>query len=324
MSVRTLSYGAAIREALEEELRRDPSVVLYGEDVAVYGGIFGVLRGLGEQFGERVFDTPIAENLIAGMAVGAALRGLRPVAELQFADFVLCAADELFLKAGAWRYAHDGAFRLPLVVRTPSGGYGFGPEHSQCPEAYVMHTPGLRIAVPSTAADAKGLLKTAIRCDDPVIVFEHKLLYPVEGPVPEGDHTTPFGRAQLRRRGDAVTIVAWQDMLRRALVAADELAAEGIEVEILDPVTLNPFDWETLLDSVRRTGSCIVVEEAFRTLGVGAEIGARLMEEAFGDLDRPFVRLAIPDVPVPTAQHLVESLVPDASDIATAVRELVG
>jgi len=178
--------------------------------------------------------------------------------------------------------------------------------------------------VPGTPADAKGLLKTAVRCDDPVIVFEHKLLYPVEGPVPEGDHTTPFGCAQLRRRGDAVTIVAWQDMLRRALVAADELAAEGIEVEILDPVTLNPFDWETLLDSVRRTGSCIVVEEAFRTLGVGAEIGARLMEEAFGDLDRPFVRLAIPDVPVPTAQHLVESLVPDASDIATAVRELVG
>lgn len=322
--MRTLNYGEAIREALEEELARDPRVVLYGEDVALHGGIFGVLGGLSAKFGERVFDTPIAENLIAGMAVGAAMRGLRPVAELQFADFVLCAADEIFLKAGAWRYTHDGAFRLPLVIRTPSGGYGFGPEHSQCPEAYVMHTPGLRVAVPSTPADVKGLLKSAVRSDDPVVLFEHKLLYPVTGEVPEGEHLVPFGRAAVRRRGDALTIVAWQDMLRRTLAAAEELAADGIEVEVIDPLTLNPFDWDTLLESVRRTGGCMVVEEAYRTLGVGAEIGARLMEEAFGYLDKPFVRLAIPDVPVPTAPHLVATLVPDTAAIVHAVRKLLG
>jgi pyruvate/2-oxoglutarate/acetoin dehydrogenase E1 component len=319
---REITYGEAIREALVEELRRDPTVILYGEDVAVFGGIFGVLRGLREEFGERVFDTPISENAIAGSAVGAAMNGLRPVAELQFADFVHCAADEIILKAGTWRYAHDGAFKLPLVIRAPSGGCGFGPEHSQCPEAYIMHSPGLRLAVPSTPADAKGLLKAAIRMDDPVVFFEHKLLYGVKGEVPDGDHVVPFGQAKVRREGGALTIVAWQEMLRRALEAAEQLAAEGIDVEIVDPVTLNPFDRETILRSVRKTGACLVVEEAYRTLGVGAEIGAMLMEEAFGDLDRPLRRLAIPDVPIPTAAHLVDALVPRVEDIAKAAREL--
>ena len=321
---RILTYGEAIREALAEEMRRDPSVILYGEDVAVYGGIFRVLAGLREEFGERVFDTPISENLIVGAAVGAAMGGLRPVAELQFADFVYCAADEIVLKCGTWRYAHDGAFRLPLVIRAASGGFGFGPEHSQCPEAFLMHQPGIRLAVPSTPEDAKGLLKTAIRSDDPVVFLEHKLLYGVKGAVPDGEHLTPFGRARVRRRGDALTIVAWQDMLRRALAAAERLAADGIEVEVIDPVTLNPFDRESILESVRKTGGCLVVEEAYRTLGVGAEIGALLMEQAFGDLDKPFRRLAIPDVPVPTAQHLVEALVPSVDDIVRSVRELVG
>ena len=321
---RILTYGEAIREALAEEMRRDPSVILYGEDVAVYGGIFRVLAGLREEFGERVFDTPISENLIVGAAVGAAMGGLRPVAELQFADFVYCAADEIVLKCGTWRYAHDGAFRLPLVIRAASGGFGFGPEHSQCPEAFLMHQPGIRLAVPSTPDDAKGLLKTAIRSDDPVVFLEHKLLYGVKGAVPDGEHLTPFGRARVRRRGDALTIVAWQDMLRRALAAAERLAADGIEVEVIDPVTLNPFDRESILESVRKTGGCLVVEEAYRTLGVGAEIGALLMEQAFGDLDKPFRRLAIPDVPVPTAQHLVEALVPSVDDVVRSVRELVG
>ncbi len=321
---RSLSYGEAIREALAEEMRRDPGVILYGEDVAVYGGIFRVLAGLREEFGERVFDTPISENLIVGAAVGAAMAGLRPVAELQFADFVYCAADEIVLKCGTWRYAHDGAFRLPLVIRAASGGYGFGPEHSQCPEAFLMHQPGIRLAVPSTPDDAKGLLKTAIRSDDPVVFLEHKLLYGVKGEVPDGEHLTSFGRARVRRSGDALTIVAWQDMLRRVLAAAERLAADGIEVEVIDPVTLNPFDRETILGSVRRTGGCLVVEEAYRTLGVGAEIGALLMEQAFGDLDKPLRRLAIPDVPVPTAQHLVEALVPSVDDVVRAVRELVG
>jgi pyruvate dehydrogenase E1 component beta subunit len=319
---RQITYGQAIREALAEEMRRDPTVILYGEDVAVFGGIFRVLAGLREEFGERVFDTPISENLIVGAAVGAAMAGLRPVAELQFADFVLCAADEVILKAGTWRYAHDGAFQLPLVIRAPSGGFGFGPEHSQCPEAYIMHSPGLRLAVPSTPADVKGLLKAAIRMNDPVVFFEHKLLYGMKGEVPDGDDIVEFGKAKVRREGSALTIVAWQEMLRRSLEAAERLAAEGVEVEVIDPVTLNPFDRDSIVRSVQKTGACMVVEEAYRTLGVGAEIGAMLMESAFGDLDRPFRRLAIPDVPIPTAPHLVDALVPRVDDIVQAAREL--
>jgi pyruvate dehydrogenase E1 component beta subunit len=276
-----------------------------------------------EEFGDRVFDTPISENLIVGMAVGMAMRGLRPVAELQYSDFVFCAGDEVFLKASSWRYAHGGAVDLPLVVRMACGGSGFGPEHSQCTEAYLMHTPGLRVAVPSTPADAKGLLTAAIRSDDPVFVLEHKLLYAMNGPVPEGEHVVPFGQATVRRTGDALTIVAWQDMLRRALVAAERLAEDGIEVEVLDPVTLNPFDVDALVRSVEKTGACMVVEEAPRTLGVGAEIGALLMEHAFGHLDRPFVRLAIPDVPVPTAPHLVDAVVPSVDGIEQAARRMV-
>jgi pyruvate dehydrogenase E1 component beta subunit len=228
----------------------------------------------------------------------------------------------VFLKASTWRYAHDAAFELPLVIRAASGGAGFGPEHSQCTEAFLMHTPGLRVAVPSTPEDAKGLVIAAIRSDDPWFILEHKRLYPAWGPVPEQPYATPLGRARIRREGDALTIVAWQDMLRRALEAAEQLAGEGIEVEIVDPVTLNPFDEEAILGSVRKTGACLVVEEAPRTLGVGAEIGARLMERAFGYLDRPLVRLAIPDVPVPAAEHLAAALVPSTADIVREARAL--
>jgi pyruvate/2-oxoglutarate/acetoin dehydrogenase E1 component len=322
--MRELKYAHALREALDQELRRDERVVVFGEDVGAYGGVWGVLRGLHTEHGEkRVFDTPISENLIVGMAVGMAMRGLRPIAELQYSDFVFCAGDEVFLKCSTWRYAHDGAFDLPLVIRSASGGRGFGPEHSQCTEAYLMHTPGVRVVVPSTPADAKGLLTAAIRSDDPVFFLEHKSLYGLKGPVPEGEHVVPFGRATIRRPGRDCTIVAWQDMLRRALDAAVILAADGIEAEILDPVTLNPFDVDALIDSVSRTGRCVVVEEAPRTLGVGAEVGALLLEHAFWALDGPMVRLGIPDVPVPTAQHLVDSLVPGVADIVAAVRKTV-
>jgi pyruvate/2-oxoglutarate/acetoin dehydrogenase E1 component len=317
-----VKYAHAIREALADALRTDPTVVVFGEDVGPMGGVWGVLRGLHEEFGDRVFDTPISENLIVGMAVGMALRGLRPVAELQYADFVFCAGDEVFLKAATWRYAHGGG-DLPMVVRMASGGSGFGPEHSQCTEAYLMHTPGLIVAVPSTPADAKGLMTTAVNGTDPVFFFEHKFLYGTDGPVPEGIHMTPFGQATIRRAGTDLTIVAWQDMLRRTLTAAEKLSADGIEVEVLDPVTLSPFDTEALVASVAKTGGCLVVEEAPRTLGVGAEIGALLMEHAFGYLDKPFARLAIPDVPVPTAPHLVDALVPSTEDIVQEVRRLV-
>ncbi len=321
----TITYSRAINQALEEEMRRDENVILYGQDVAVWGGIFKVTEGLLEKFGsERVFDTPISENVLVGAGVGAATMGLRPVVELQFADFIFTAGDEVFFKAGMWRFMHGGAFKVPLVVRCPSGGSGFGPEHSACPEAFVMHTPGLLCVVPSTPEDAKGLLKAAIRSDNPVMYFEHKLLYAMRGEVPEGDYTTPLGKAVVRRAGDAVTIVAWQDMLRRSLAAADRLSKEGIEVEIVDPRTLNPFDRDTIIDSVKKTGACIVVEEAYRTLGVGAEIGAMLAEHALPYLDKPFKRLAIPDVPLPTAQQLVDYVVPSVDNIYKAVKDLVG
>ncbi len=319
----TRTYSQAINDALAEEMQRDENVILYGQDVAVWGGIFKVTDGLLEKFGpDRVFDTPISESVMVGAGVGAASMGLRPVVELQFADFVITAGDEIFFKAGMWRYMHGGAHTIPLVVRAPSGGSGFGPEHSACPEAFIMHAPGLLCAVPSTPEDAKGLLKQAIRLDNPVIYFEHKLMYQMRGEVPDGEVLTPFGKAVVRREGEAVTIVAWQDMLRRSLAAAERLSQEGIEVEIVDPRTLNPFDRETIIESVKKTGACIVVEEAYRTLGVGAEIGALLVEEALPYLDKPFKRLAIPDVPIPTSQHLVDAIVPSADDIYRAVREL--
>jgi pyruvate/2-oxoglutarate/acetoin dehydrogenase E1 component len=320
-----ITYSKAINQALEEELRRDEDVILYGQDVAEWGGIFKVTDGLFEKFGpDRVFNSPISENVMVGAGVGAAMMGLRPVVELQFADFIFTAGDEVFFKAGMWRFMHGGAFTVPLVVRCPSGGSGFGPEHSACPEAFVMHTPGLLCAVPSTPEDAKGLLKTAIRLDNPVMYFEHKLLYAMRGEVPNGDYTTPFGKAVVRRQGNAVTIVAWQEMLRRSLAAADRLSKEGIEVEIVDPRTLNPFDRETIVESVKKTGACLVVEEAYRTLGVGAEIGAMLAEHALPYLDKPFKRLAIPDVPLPTSQQLVDAVVPSVDAIYKAVQDLVG
>ena len=320
-----ITYSQAINQALAEELARDENVIVYGQDVAVWGGIFKVTQGLYERFGpERVFDSPISENVMVGAGVGAAAMGLRPVVELQFADFILTAGDEVFLKAGMWRFMHGGAFRVPLVIRAPSGGSGFGPEHSACPEAFVMHAPGLLCAVPSTPEDAKGLLKEAVRLDNPVVYFEHKLLYATRGEVPDADYTTPFGKAVVRRQGEAVTLVAWQDMLRRSLTAAERLSQEGIEVEIVDPRTLNPFDRDTIIASVQKTGACMVVEEAYRTLGVGAEIGAMLMEHALPYMDKPFKRLAIPDVPLPTSQHLVDAIVPSVDDIYEAVKDLVG
>ena len=318
-----ITYSQAINQALAEEMQRNEDVILYGQDVAVWGGIFKVTQGLLEKFGQdRVFDSPISENVMVGAGVGAASMGLRPVVELQFADFVITAGDEIFFKAGMWRYMHGGAHTIPLVVRGPSGGSGFGPEHSACPEAFIMHSPGLLCAVPSTPEDAKGLLKQAIRLDNPVIYFEHKLLYQTRGEVPDGDVTIPFGKAVVRRAGEAVTIVAWQDMLRRTLTAADRLSLEGIEVEIIDPRTLNPIDRDTIIESVKKTGACIVVEEAYRTLGVGAEIGAMLLEDALPYMDKPFKRLAIPDVPIPTSQHLVDAIVPSVDDIYQAVKKL--
>jgi len=243
--MRTITYAEAIKEALVEEMRRDQTVILYGEDVANFGGIFRITAGLKEQFGdERVFDTPISENAFVGAGVGAALTGLRPVVELQFADFLFTAGDEIVLKAGMWRYGHGGAYKVPLVVRCPSGAAGVGPEHGQCPEAFFMHAPGLKIVSPRTAADAKGLLKSAIREDNPVLYFEHKLLYATRGEVPDGDDfLVPLGQASVRREGDALTLVAISAMVPKAMKVADRLAKEGHNIEVIDPRSLVPFEF---------------------------------------------------------------------------------
>ena len=297
--MREITYSKALNEALDEALAEDEDVIVYGCDVGRWGGIFNITTGLQAKYGaDRVFDSPISENVLVGAGVGAAVGGLRPVVELQFADFLLTAGDEIFFKAGMWRFMHGGAFTVPLVVRLPSGATGAGPEHSTCPEAYVMHSPGLLCCVPSTPADAKGLLKLAIRSDNPVMFFEHRRLYQTRGLIDDAAPVAPFGKAAVRREGRHATIVAWQMMLNRALKAAETLAAEDIDVEVIDPRTLAPFDFETILTSVKKTGACLVVEEGYRRLGVGAEIGARLFEEALPYLDRPFRRLAIPDVPI--------------------------
>ncbi len=324
--MRTITYAQAIKEALEEEMRRDPNVVLYGEDVANFGGIFQITSGLQEQFGEdRVFDTPISENALVGAAVGASITGLRPVVELQFADFLFTAGDEIVLKAGMWRYVHGGACKVPMVVRCPSGAAGVGPEHGQCPEAFFMHSPGLRIVSPSTPADAKGLLKSAIRDNNPVLYFEHKLLYATKGEVPEDpDYLVPLGKAAVRREGDALTLVAISAMVPKALKVADRLANEGHHIEVIDPRSLNPFDRPAIIESVKKTGKIVVAEESYKTLGVGAEIGAMLMEEALEYLDRPLKRVAMPDVPIPTAAVLEQFVSPNEEKIYAACRELLG
>ncbi len=323
--MRTITYAQAIKEALEEEMRRDPNVVLYGEDVANFGGIFQITSGLQEQFGEdRVFDTPISENALVGAAVGASITGLRPVVELQFADFLFTTGDEIVLKAGMWRYVHGGAYKVPMVVRCPSGAAGVGPEHGQCPEAFFMHSPGLRIVSPSTPADAKGLLKSAIRDDNPVLYFEHKLLYATKGEVPEDpDHLVPLGKAAVRREGDALTLVAISAMVPKALKVADRLANEGHHIEVIDPRSLNPFDRPAIIESVKKTGKIVVAEESYKTLGVGAEIGAMLIEEALEYLDRPLKRVAMPDVPIPTAAVLEQFVIPNEEKIYAACRELL-
>ncbi|HUA34595.1 MAG TPA: alpha-ketoacid dehydrogenase subunit beta [Candidatus Binataceae bacterium] len=323
--MRTITYAQGIKEAIEEEMRRDQTVILYGEDVANFGGIFRITAGLKEQFGdERVFDTPISENAFVGAGVGAALTGLRPIVELQFADFLFTAGDEIVLKAGMWRYGHGGAYKVPLVVRCPSGAAGVGPEHGQCPEAFFMHAPGLRIVTPSTPADAKGLLKAAIRDDNPVLYFEHKLLYATKGEIPDDpDYIVPLGKAAIRREGDALTLVAYSAMVPKALAAAERLAREGHEVEVIDPRSLNPFDRPAIIESVKKTGKIVVAEETYKTLGVGAEIGAMLLEEALEYLDRPLKRVAMPDVPVPTSTVLEKFVIPSEEKIYAACRELL-
>ncbi|WMT30845.1 alpha-ketoacid dehydrogenase subunit beta [Bacillus aerius] len=324
--MREISYLEAVREAMSQEMRKNQDVFILGEDIGVYGGAFGVTRGMIEEFGpERVRNTPISEAAIAGGAVGAALTGMRPILELQFSDFITIAMDQLVNQAAKTRYMFGGKGKVPLVVRTPAGsGTGAAAQHSQSLEAWMAHIPGLKVVQPSTAYDAKGLLKAAMDDDNPVIFYEHKLLYKTIGEVPEEQYSIPLGKADVKRSGKDVTIVATAIMVHKALEAAKELAAEGIDVEIIDPRTLVPLDEETIIESVKKTGKCIVVHEAVKRGGYGGEIASMIAEsEAFDYLDAPIKRLGGLAVPIPYNPTLEKAVIPQVPDIIEAAKELV-
>src|SRR6187431_2214706 len=322
---RELTYLEAIREALFEEMRRDPKVFVLGEDVGPYGGAFGITAGLVAEFGElRCMDTPISESAIVGASIGASLRGYRPVAEMQFADFISCCFDQIVNQAATLRYRYGGRASCPIVVRAPSGGnVGGGLYHSQNPEAWFIHRPGLKVVAPSTAYDAKGLLKAAIRDDNPVVYFEHKYLYRrAKGPVPEGDEIVPIGVAAVRRPGSDATLVTYGAMVTPSLEAADRLAREGVEVEVIDLRSLMPFDKAAIFASVEKTSRALIVHEDVKTLGIGAELSAVIMEERFDYLDAPVLRVTYPDAHCPFAQALEAGNLPDADKIADGLRKL--
>src|SRR6266571_1458209 len=326
IATRSLTVIEAVREALREEMERDERVVVLGEDVGPLGGVFRATDGLLTQFGpQRVIDTPMMELGIAGLAVGMAMRGLRPVAEIQFADFMHAAADHIISDAARIRFRTNGDAECPLVIRTAyGGGLRGGPYHSQSVEAYYAHVPGLRVVAASFPADAKGLLIAAIRHPDPVLFLEHKRTYrAIRGDVPGGDYEVSLDRANVVRPGSHVTVVSWGWVLHETLAAADSLATLGIDVEVIDPRTLNPLDTETILESVRRTGRLCVVHEDTRTMGVGAELAALAAEHALDDLRAPVERLAMPDVAgIPASGPMEDFLIPDRTRIAATFRTL--
>ncbi len=324
MAERTIEFRFALREALQEEMERDPDVFIMGEDIGRYGGVLQVSKGLYEKYGEmRVRDTPISEEGFVGMAVGAALTGLRPVVEVMYVDFLTVAIDAVVNQAAKARYMFGGKARVPLVVRTQGGaGRGNAAQHSQSLEAWYVHIPGLIVVQPSTPRDAKGLLKAAIRNDNPVVFIEHKLLYNTKGPVPEGESLIPLGLAEVKRPGGDVTVVATSRQVLFALDAAEKLAAEGIEVEVIDPRTLKPLDLETIVASVEKTHRLVVVNEGYRTGGFAAEVVTSVYEEAFDELDAPIVRVTSEDVPVPYAEGLELAAIPGEAKIIEAVRKV--
>ncbi len=318
----------AIRQAMYEEMQRDERVMVLGEDVGVKGGVFGATDGFYAEFGAaRVLDTPLAESLIVGAAVGMAVNGLIPIAEIQFSDFIYPAFNQIVSEAARMRYRSNGAFGCPLTIRAPFGGgvevHG-GLYHSQSVEAFFAHVPGLKVVIPYTPYDAKGLLKAAVRDPDPVLFLEHKRLYrSIRGEVPDGDYAVPIGKAEVRRPGTTLSVFAYGQMLHETLRAADEVAGEGIDAEVIDLRTLRPLDTETILHSVRKTSKAMIVYEDNRFLGFGAEVSATIAEEAFDALDGPIMRVAGLDVPaVPYADTLAAVFIPNAGKIADAMRRL--
>ncbi len=324
-SVRELTLGQAVREALAEEMRRDPTVYVIGEDVAEAGTPFKVLSGLVEEFGtQRIIDTPISEPGFMGIALGSAMTGMRPVVDIMFGDFLMLAMDQIANQAAKIHYMSGGKLRAPLVVRTTLGASRrSGAQHSQSLHAWVSHIPGLKVALPSTPYDAKGLLKTAIRDDSPVIFFEDKMMFGLKGIVPADEYTIPFGLADVKREGRDVTVVATSSMVQQALVAADILAGEGIELEVVDPRTTVPLDRQTLVTSAIKTSRVIVVDEGYQSYGVTGEIAAAITEGAFYYLDAPVQRLGALDVPIPFSPGLEDQTVPAAEAIAARARALM-
>lgn len=324
-----VTYAKAIGDALKEEMRRDPKVVVYGEDVAQFGNIFGVTRGMLDEFGpKRVRNTPITETAIIGSAIGAAETGLRPCVELMYSDFSLVAFSEIFHCVAKWRYMHGPEYKVPLVIRNASGASnGAGPEHSNCVESLFMHAPGLTIITPSCPYDAKGLLKSAIRSDNPVLFCEPKMLYQSKQEIPDdvygSDYTIPIGKADVKRAGKDVTLVAIGLMVPRALEAAEKLAKEGIEVEVIDPRTIAPLDKETIYDSIRKTHRVAVVEESNKTGGIGAEFGMMFQEDLYDELDGPAVRIAALDVPIAYNVAMERYSIPSVERICGEIRGMM-
>ena len=315
-----ISYREALSDALREEMERDPNVFILGEDIGFFGGAFKVTEGLLAEFGEkRVIDTPIAEGLIVGAAIGAAMVGLRPIAELMTVNFALLAMDQIVNHAAKIRYMFGGKTKVPLVVRAPGGGGSqLGAQHSQSLESYFLHCPGLKVVIPATPEDAKGLLKESIRDDNPVIFLEHEHLYNTKGEVPSEEYTIPLGKATLKRTGTDITIIAYSNMVLTALEAADHLEKEGISVDLIDLRTLNPLDIATIRASVKKTNRAIIVEEDWKTGGVGAEISTQIYEHLFTALDAPIIRVAGKDVPMPYAKNLERAAIPQVDDILQA------
>jgi pyruvate dehydrogenase E1 component beta subunit len=315
----------AISKALWEEMESDPTVFILGEEVGVWGGSYAVTKGFYDHFGgERIRDTPIAENAIIGAAMGAAMTGLRPVAELMTINFAFSAMDYIVNEAPKFHYMFGGQFRIPMVIRTVGGGgRQLGATHSQTPDAIFAHFPGLTVIAPGTPADAKGLLKAAIRSDNPILFIEHATMYQVRGEVPEGDYVVPIGKSIVQRPGKHVTVVTYSKGLEISMAAADELAKEGIELEIVDLRTLRPLDMEPVIESFKKTNRAVIVEEGWKSYGVGAEISARIYEEAFDYVDAPIKRVAQDEVPLPYNRALEQEALPQVKDVIAAVKEVL-
>ena len=324
MAERILSCSEALAEALAEEMARDETVFIIGEDIRAHDGIFGQFKGLPKQYPERVIDTPISETCILGAGLGAALTGMRPLVDMHFADFFTTAMDEIANQAAKIRYMFGGQAKIPLVIWAPDGGgLSAAAHHSQCLESWFIHTPGLKVVVPSEPADVKGLIKSAIRDDDPVIFFQHKKLFAQKGPVPEGEYLIPLGKGDIKRKGQDLTIITYSRMTYLSLEAAEQLAKEGIEAEVVDLRTLKPFDFDLIAESVKKTYNVLIVHEACLTGGFGGEIAARIGEELFDYLDAPVARIGAKDVPMPFSPVMESFVMPQVKDIVQGAKKVL-